>query len=123
MVDRSVPIGPVWGVAAGSQADDGPGSVLVEDGSLAHAPKADPSRGHEGGVYQRPDERVKRATGRREWSRSLGQASSLVSARAAASSRKGLGSPSSGAAQGPPGARGPAPSSSPPPAVVCASAR
>src|SRR3954453_4463424 len=65
MVDRSVPIGPVWGVAAGSQADDGPGSVLVEDGSLAHAPKADPSRGHEGGVYQRPDERVKRATGRR----------------------------------------------------------
>src|SRR3954470_18859500 len=64
MVDRSVPIGPVWGVAAGSQADDGPGSVLVEDGSLAHAPKADPSRGHEGGVYQRPDERVKRAAGR-----------------------------------------------------------
>src|SRR3954470_23842648 len=64
MVDRSLPIGPVWSVAAGSQASDGPGSVLVEDGSLAHAPKADPSRGHEGGVYQRPDERVKRATAR-----------------------------------------------------------
>src|SRR6478609_10865130 len=31
----------------------------------AHAPRADPSRGHEGGVYQRPDERVKRAAGRR----------------------------------------------------------
>src|SRR6185436_12987993 len=40
MVGRRSPTGPVWGVAAGSQASDGPGSVLVEDGSLAHAPKA-----------------------------------------------------------------------------------
>src|SRR5262245_38700174 len=58
-----------WSLPTGSSGDppvfrraNGPVAVMVEDGSPAQAPKADPSRGHEGGVYQRPETSVKRLT-------------------------------------------------------------
>src|SRR6476469_1349949 len=85
----------------------------------AHAPRADPSRGHEGGVYQRPDERVKRPAGRR-WlvSGGLGQTSSGVFASSAASSTNGLAASSSAPLEPASDANGlAASSSSPAPAI------